>query len=122
MEFILCFLLGCFFTYLIFKKPKNVLPSKFQRMSPAALHDLYQEYESEMDFWSKVLTVEIQSVGLSDRVQHFWFSKECVIIRMKKIAVWRMDALEDLMEEIKSVRWNYLPGDAAQDYTPIVIK
>lgn len=85
-----------FFFFRQSEKPE----SKYARMSGPALRDRYKECQSEMSFWTKVLTTDIQSVGLMDRVGHVWFSDVCVILKLKKIAVWRIDALEDIMEEI----------------------
>lgn len=86
---------------MFFAKSKMEKPeSKYARMSGPALRDRYKECQSEMSFWTKVLTTDIQSIGLMDHVGHVWFSDVCVILKLKKIAVWRIDALEDIMEEI----------------------
>jgi hypothetical protein len=72
-------------------------------MSPSALRDLYADYSKEMEFWSNVLTEKIDFITISEiGRQSRSFSQSVVIKQLKKIAVWRMDAIEDVLEEINA--------------------
>lgn len=119
LPFLIGTAIGGFLVFVFFRKDTNVLPSRYDRMSSAALHDLYKDYETEMTFWVKVLTIDIQSVGLADKSGYNWFSSGIVIMKLKKLAVWRIDALEDIMEGIKASMYantgNYKVVNVSED-------
>lgn len=106
-EILLAVCVGSLFTMFAVKylqKPAGK-EGKYDRMTQEAFYHLYREYHAEMQFWASVLNADIEYVTITGH-QHRGgrdekaFTHKGTITQLKKIAVWRMDAIEDILEEM----------------------
>lgn len=106
INYLLCIALGAVMAEVVFyftKKPTNVFTSKYQRMSAEARRDLMQDYQYELGYWVRILEMNIQFVSIvgkgSDEVNHY--GQKPLILKLKTFAVQRIDAIQDILDEIE---------------------